>query len=198
MPKKNTPERKQAPGTPQAGAAASSTQAQKQYPPVPAVPAPAKSTQAQKQSPAIPTVPAPAKKTSRPAGKGARPQVGGTAVQGAKSTLPKQVSQGNNPQQQEVESYNRTMRRRMEQLGTGPAASDQKKVKTMQERRKERIERIKERKAAQLATVKRSLPGGKISTDTRRVYFLIAGIALAIVLLIVVFVILRATGVLHS
>lgn len=124
-------------------------------------------------------------------------QVGGTAVPGAKSTQPKQPSSTNNPQQQEMESYNRTMRRRMQQMGVGPYAGEQQKVKTLQERRKEKIERIKQKRAAQIASIKRSLPGGKLSTDTRRVYYLVAGMAIAIVAIILLFVILRVTGILH-
>jgi hypothetical protein len=124
-------------------------------------------------------------------------QVGGTAVPGAKSTQPKKISSTNNPQQQEIEGYNRTMRRRMQQMGTGPYASEPQNGKTLQQRRKEKIERIKQRRAAQIAAVKRSLPGGKISTDTRRVYYLVAGVAIAIIAVILLFVILRVTGVLH-
>jgi hypothetical protein len=135
-----------------------------------------------------------ARKSTRSGNKGNRAQIGGTAISGAKSTQPKQVSNTNNPQKQEAESYNRTMRRRMEHLGTGQQAAEP--TTTMRNRRKERIERIKQRQKAQIASVKRSLPGGKVSTDTSRVYYLIGGIAAAIVLLILAFVILRATGVL--
>jgi hypothetical protein len=132
---------------------------------------------------------------TRPKNKGNQTQVGGTALPGAKSTQPKQISNTNNPQKQEMESYNRTMRRRMEHLGTGSRSADP--AKAVRNRRQERLERIKERQKAQVASVKRSLPGGKVSTDTSRVYYLIGGVAAAIVLLIIVFVILRVTGVLH-
>lgn len=124
-------------------------------------------------------------------------QVGGTAVPGAKSTQPKQNASTNNPQQQEIDGYNRTMRRRMQHMEAGPYAGKQQKMKTPQEKRKEKIERIKQRRAAQVAAVKRSLPGGKISTDTKRVYYLVAGVAIAIVAVILLFVILRVTHVLH-
>lgn len=126
-----------------------------------------------------------------------RLQVGGTAVPGAKSTQPKQSSSTNNPQQQEIEGYNRTTRRRMQHMGTGPYAGEQQNVKTPQQKRKEKIERIKQRRAAQVAAVKRSLPGGKISTDTKRVYYLVAGVTIAIVMVILLFVILRVIHVLH-
>jgi hypothetical protein len=118
-----------------------------------------------------------------------RPQIGGTAVPGAKSTQPKQIVTSNNPQEQEQANANRMMRRRMEQLGTGPRTTEQ--VKTVGEKRKERIRRIKERQKSQVEAVKKSLPGGKISTDTSRVLYLIGGVAAAIILLIVIFVVLR-------
>jgi hypothetical protein len=124
-------------------------------------------------------------------------QVGGTAVPSAKSMQPKQSSSTNNPQQQEIEGYNRTMRRRMQHMGTGPYAGEQQNGKTLQQKRKEKIERIKQRRAAQVAAVKRSLPGGKFSTDTKRVYYLVAGVAIAIVAVILLFVILRVTHLLH-
>ncbi len=63
--------------------------------------------------------PATAPVQSRQSGKSNRPRVGGTATPGAKSTQPREVNT-TNPQQQQAESYNRTMRRRMEHLGTGP------------------------------------------------------------------------------
>ena len=89
----------------------------------------------------------PAVVTTTPSGKNRsgkknkRLQVGGTAAPGAKSMQPKQTSSTNNPQQQEIEGYNRTMRRRMQQMGTGPYAGEQQKVKTQQQKRKEKIER---------------------------------------------------------
>lgn len=135
------------------------------------------------------------RKSTRSGNKGSRPQIGGTALPGAKSTQPKVISNTNNPQQQEKENANRMMRRRMEQLGTGPQAPEQ--GKTVQDRRKKRIERIKERQKAEVSVVRRSLPGGKLATDTSRVYYLIGGVAGAIVLLILIFVVLRVTGVLH-
>ena len=127
--------------------------------------------------------------------KGNQAQIGGTAIPGAKSTLPKPVSTSNNPQQQQLETSNRGTRRRMEHLGTGPQPPEQ--IKTVQSRRKERVQRVKERQQAQVSAVKRSLPGGKLATDTSRVYYLIGGVAAAIVLLIALFIILRVTGVLH-
>ncbi len=71
-----------------------------------------------------------------------RTSIGGTAVPGAKSTQPKEISSTNNPQQQQAESYNRTMRRRMEQMGTGPGqqSSPATKQQKRMEKRRRRIE----------------------------------------------------------
>jgi hypothetical protein len=126
--------------------------------------------------------------------KNSRLQVGGSAVQGAKSTLPKQISSGNNPQQQEAESYNRTTRRRMQNIGAGPYAGENRKVKSPQERRKEKVERIKQKRAAQVEAVKKTLPGGKIKTDMSRVVRMVLVVGGLIVLLIAIFVALRLTG----
>ena len=90
--------------------------------------------------------PSPAQK-SKPTGRTNpnRPRVGGTATPGAKSTQPKEISTSN-PQQQQADSYNRTMRRRMEHLGTGPSqgntAQDQHKKRL--EKRRKRIEERRE------------------------------------------------------
>src|SRR5205823_969157 len=69
-----------------------------------------------------------------------RPAIGGTAVTGAKSTQPKEMKAAN-PAEQQLESYNRTMRRRMEHLGTGPAEGGN----ALQEQRQKRIARKKKR-----------------------------------------------------
>jgi hypothetical protein len=135
------------------------------------------------------------RKSTRSGRKGQRTQIGGTAVPGAKSTLPKQVSTSNNPQQQEMETANRMMRRRMEHLGTSPQSPEQ--GRSAQDRRKERKQRLKERQKAEVSAVKRSLPGGKLVADTSRVYYLIGGVAAAIILVILLFVVLRLTSVIH-
>ncbi len=144
------------------------------------------------------TVPAPAP-TSKPdatpgkrrdKGKNNRPQIGGTAVPGAKSTQPKQVTSTNNQSQQQTESSNRTMRRRMEQLGTGPA-SEENRGKTLQDRRKKQVERRREKLEEKRAELRKSMPGGgKLSLGSRNTYFVIAVIVI-VVLLIVAFILLR-------
>ena len=118
-------------------------------------------------------------------------RIGGTAVPGAKSTQPKQISTNNaNPQQQQAESYNRTMRRRMEHLGTGPEGAEER-TRTLQQKRRKRITERRERLQERRAELQKTLP-----KDRRNMYFLIAVVAV-IVLLIVAFILLRAFGVLH-
>jgi Flp pilus assembly protein TadB len=77
----------------------------------------------------------------------------------------------------------------MQQLKAGPYGQEQK-MQTLQEQRQKRIERRKQRLEERREEVKRSLPGGKISLGRRNTYFLIAVVAL-LVLLIVVFIVLR-------
>ncbi len=147
------------------------------------------------------TVPAPASTnspTNKPApstgkkkgkSKGSASRIGGTAVPGAKSTLAKQVPPTKDQAQQQAEYSNRTMRRRMEQLGTGPATTEER-GQTLQERRKKQIERRKEKLEERREQLRKSMPGGKLTLGRRNTYFLIAVVA-AIVVLIVVFLLLR-------
>ncbi|GAC1405845.1 MAG: hypothetical protein NVSMB49_25320 [Ktedonobacteraceae bacterium] len=142
------------------------------------------------------TVPAPApgNKPNQTAGKrrdkSNKPHVGGTAVSGAKSTQPKQITPTNTPNQQQAESYNRTMRRRMEHLGTGPT-SEENRGKSLQERRKKHIERRKERLEERRADLRKSMPGGgRLTLGSRNTYFIIA-VVVIVILLIVTFILLR-------
>src|SRR5881227_1923388 len=93
-------------------------------------------------------------KDSTPANKGkqgvksSQGRVGGTAVPGARATQPKEIT-ATNPQQQQAESYNRDMRRRMEHMGTGPytestpmTARDRKK-KRLEKKKQERLQEVK-------------------------------------------------------
>ncbi len=119
-----------------------------------------------------------------------RPRVGGTAIPGAKSTQPKQIAPTSNPNQQQTESYNRTMRRRMETLGTGPT-SDEERGKSLQDRRKKQVERRKEKLEERRAELRKSMPGGgRLALGRRNTYFLIA-VLVIVLLLIVAFVLLR-------
>ncbi len=139
--------------------------------------------------------PAPTNKSasskSRNKNKGNASRIGGTAVPGAKSTQPKQISTSNaNQQQQQAESYNRTMRRRMEHLGTGPESAEER-TRTLQEKRRKRITERRERLQERRTELQKTLP-----KDRRNMYFLIAVVGV-IVLLIVAFILLRAFGILH-
>src|SRR5205809_500385 len=103
----------------------------------------AKTTAAKKTGPGQEQVVSP--KDSAPANKGKQsaqsnqPRIGGTAAPGAKSTRPKEIT-SKSPQQQQAESYNRDMRRRMEHLGTGPAQASSAK-----DPRQKRLEKRKRR-----------------------------------------------------
>lgn len=121
--------------------------------------------------------------------KAKKSQIGGTAVQGAKSTLPRQTSGSNNPQQQQYESYNRTMRRRMEQMGTGPSSENDRMLKE-REKRKERIERRKQRLADERAKLKAAAPVGGIKLGRSTLFFALGTLAI-IAILIVLFIIIR-------
>ncbi len=127
------------------------------------------------------------RKKGKQSGKNRRPAIGGTAVQGAKSTLPKELSTGT-PSNQQPEYYNRETRRRMQQMGTGPYAERQ--PVDPRARRKKRLERLKERQAAIKKTVDTKGPSRDIRLGRRNTLFII-GLVVALVLLIVVFVIIR-------
>ena len=120
-------------------------------------------------------------------GKGNHSRVGGTAVPGAKTTQPKQVGTTNNPQQQQYESMNRDMRRRMEHLGTGP---DQKN--SVVDQRRKKLERRRKRLEERRQEVKKVAATGprKISLGRRNTYFLIA-VAVLIVIIIVLAVLVN-------
>ncbi|GCE26239.1 hypothetical protein KDA_17230 [Dictyobacter alpinus] len=139
------------------------------------------------------TTPAPASRKSqqRNSNKGSRPVVGGTAVPGAKSTQPKQITESSNQQQQQYESYNRDMRRRMERMGY---EEENDRAQNAQSQRKKRMDRLKQRRQEQLSRARRTLPGGKIDTSPRRVYWMIAGVAILVIAIIVAFAIWRSMG----
>jgi hypothetical protein len=147
-----------------------------------------KTTQAQTTSVSA-TVPSSVAKKGKQASKGNKSQVGGTAVPGAKSRQPKPVSTSSDPNQQQIDNYNRDMRRRMQHLGTGPYAEN-KTAQKMQEKRRERIERRKHRLDEKRAELRKSVPGGKITLGRKNTYFLIA-VAVIVVLLVVAFIVLR-------
>ena len=141
------------------------------------------------------TVPAPAPTSSAPnntrtnkkraSSKGNRPQVGGSAVSGAKSTQPRPITESKDPNQQQIDSYNRTMRRRMEHIGAGPYAQEGR-MESMKRRREKKVEQRQERRVEAQQELKTSMRGfGK-----RNLYFFFGTVAL-VVLIIVIYVLLR-------
>ena len=122
-------------------------------------------------------------------GKNRRPQIGGTAVPGAKSTLPKEMPTSQNPNaEQQAETYNRDMRRRMQHMGTGPYSEPapmpaRKRAQKRLEERKKRQEEVKKVVAAQ-----GSVKGTRLGR--RNTYFVLGTIAL-VALVIVIALILR-------
>jgi len=120
-------------------------------------------------------------------GKERKTPFGGTAVQGAKSTQSKEPTTGT-PSNQQPEYYNREMRRRMQQMGTGPY-SERASVDP-RERRRKRKERIQERQDRIRHTVDAKGPSRDIKLGRRNTYFLI-GLLLAVIILITLFIIIR-------
>jgi hypothetical protein len=127
-------------------------------------------------------------KKGKDSGKGNKSRVGGTALPGAKSTQPKQPSASSNPNQQQLESYNREMRRRMQHLGAGPYSQDQR-MRSLQEQRNKRIERRKRRMEERRAEAKKAGPIGKITIGRKNLYFVL--VVAAIILLLIAFAVLR-------
>ncbi len=128
------------------------------------------------------------RKGSKQSGKNRQPRIGGSAVPGAKSTQPKELSTAS-PANQQAEYYNREMRRRMQQMGTGPY-SDRAALDPRERRRKKRQEKLRERQERIKHLVEASGPSRDIKLGRRNTYFLI-GIAALIILLIVLFIIIR-------
>ena len=122
-------------------------------------------------------------------GKNRRSTVGGTAVPGAKSTRPKEMPTSQNPNaEQQAETYNRDMRRRMQHMGTGPYSEPapvpaRKKAQKRIEERKKRQEEVKK-------TVISKGPSTDIRLGRRNTYFVVGALAF-VVLVIVIAVIVR-------
>lgn len=133
----------------------------------------------QQQQQAQPATPPPATpKTSK--GKN-QSKIGGTAVQGAKSMQPKELSVGK-PAQQQEEYYNREMRRRMQQMKTGPYSEN--KTLSPRERKKKRQEKLKERQDRMKQLVDAKGPSRDIKLGRKNTYFLIA-VGVVVVALII-------------
>ncbi|HCI78874.1 MAG TPA: hypothetical protein DHW02_04220 [Ktedonobacter sp.] len=139
-----------------------------------------------------PIVPKPASTSNRSTNKqrksgSNRPQIGGSAVAGAKSTQPRPTP--TSPQEQQRESYNREMRRRMDHLGTGPQ-SETDRAEKIQKQRNKRIERRKQRVEDRREEARKRLPVTKPGLGRRNTIFLIA-VAAALIILFIVFALLR-------
>lgn len=121
---------------------------------------------------------------SKQIGKSNRSRIGGTAVQGAKSLQPKQMT-SSDPQQQQVESYNRQMRRRMEHMGTSPTQN------AGLERNRKRMAKRKQRIEERRAEVKKVAASGPrdIRIGRNVVYFLIAVGVIVVALIVIAIVV---------
>jgi hypothetical protein len=119
---------------------------------------------------------------ARTSSRSSRSRIGGSAVPGAKSTLPRETPATNNPQQQQADSYNRTMRRRMEQLGTSPSQQS-----APGEQQRKRLEKRRRRSEERRQEAKRVAARGpsKIALGRRNIYFLI-GVVVLIAAVIVI------------
>ncbi len=119
--------------------------------------------------------------------KSRKPAIGGTAVQGAKSTQPKEIK-ATSPTQQEAESYNREMRRRMQHMGTGPYGGNPTEV--VRDRRKKRIDKRKQQQEEVKKTVATKGPSTDIKLGRKNTYFVLGTLAF-IILIIVIALIIR-------
>ncbi len=127
------------------------------------------------------------KSKGKQSNKNRKPAIGGTAVQGAKSTQPKEIT-ATSPAQQEAESYNREMRRRMQHMGTGPYGGNPTDV--VRNRRQKRIDKRKQQQEDVKKTVVTKGPSTDIKLGRKNTYFVIGTIIL-IVLAIVIAIIIR-------
>ncbi len=121
--------------------------------------------------------------------KNRKPVIGGSAVAGAKSTQPKEIT-STNPQQQQAESYNRQMRRRMEHLGTGPYTEST--PVTARDRKRKRLEKKKEERLQEVKKVVAKGPNPtRVGNLGRKNTYFILGVVAVLVILIVIFLIIR-------
>ena len=125
--------------------------------------------------------------TSKQSGKSSKSTIGGTAVPGAKSTQPKEINT-TSPSQQEAESYNREMRRRMQHMGVGSYARGPADV--ARNRRQKRIDKRKQQQEEVKKTVVAKGPGTNIKLGRRNTYFVLGTLAF-IILVIVIALIIR-------
>src|ERR1700730_7217510 len=114
-------------------------------------------------------------------GKNRRPTVGGTAITGAKSTRPKEMPTSQTPNaEQQAETYNRDMRRRMQHMGTGPY-SEPAPVPA----RKKAQKRIEERKKEVKKNVISKGPSTDIKLGRRNTYFVLGALAFVVLVIVI-------------
>src|SRR5207248_6998666 len=131
----------------------------------------------------------PAPNRGKQSAKDRKPEIGGTAVTGAKSTQPKEIT-STNPQQQQAESYNRQMRRRMEHLGTGPYTESP--TMSVRDRKKKRLEKKKQERLQEVKKVVAKGPNpNRVSNLGRKNTYFILGVVAVLVLIILIFLIIR-------
>jgi hypothetical protein len=123
----------------------------------------------------------------RQGGKSGKQSMGGTAVPGAKSTQPKEVK-ATSPTQQQAESYNREMRRRMQHMGTGPYSEGP--ADTVRSRRQKRIEKRKKQQEEVKKTVVTRGPSTNIKLGRRNTYFMLIMVGI-LALIIILAIIIR-------
>lgn len=140
--------------------------------------------QQQAQSTDVPTTPStPSQPKGKQSGNRRKSTIGGSAIQGAKSTQPKEVPTGA-AANQKPEYYNRETRRRMQQMGTGPY-NERARIDP-REQRKKRLEKRQE-KVKQLVNAKG--PSRDIKIGKRNTYFVIALVALLVIITVVAIII---------
>lgn len=148
----------------------------------------------QQKNAAAAATPAPARSTppaanwGKQGGKNRKPTIGGTAVTGAKSTIPKEIPT-NGPPQDRPELYNRDARRRMQHMGTGPY-TDRAAPAPARKRFEKRVEERKKRQEVVKKTVATKGPSTNVRIGNKNTYFLLAVLGI-VVLIIVIALIIR-------
>jgi hypothetical protein len=128
----------------------------------------------------------PAAAAGQQSGKNPKRTIGGTAIPGAKSTQPKEIK-STSPSQQEAESYNREMRRRMQHMGVGPNAGGPSEV--ARSRRQKRVEKRKKQQEEVKQTVVAKGPSTNITLGRKNLYFVLGTLAFIIVVIVIAIII---------
>lgn len=119
-----------------------------------------------------------------------RPQIGGTAVAGARSTIPKAPG-GVNPAEQQYESSNRDMRRRTRRMGTDPQS--QLEAANSKNPRQKRLEKRRQQLEERRAELRKSRGAVKIdrSAVNRRSLLVFLGVLAVIVVIVLIAILVR-------